>query len=149
VEIILLEKIAKLGDLGAKVRVKRGFGRNYLIPQGKALPATTKNIEYFEVRRAELEKEANVRLEQARSRAATLEGLVFSVAARAGDEGKLFGSVGAHEIIHALKTAGHTVAKTEVRLTEGPIRLLGEHQVLLHLHGEEVVANIRVLIVSA
>jgi len=149
VEVILLERIAKLGDLGATVKVKRGFGRNYLIPQKKALPATTKNIAYFETRRAVLEQEANERLQKARDRAATLEGLVFSVAARAGEEGKLFGSVGPHEIIDALKALGHVVAKNEVRLNEGPIRQLGEHEVSLHLHEEEVIVKIRVSIVSA
>jgi large subunit ribosomal protein L9 len=148
VEVILLERIAKLGDLGATVRVKRGFGRNYLIPQKKALPATTKNIAYFEARRAVLEQEANERLHKARDRALTLEGIAISVAARAGEEGKLFGSVGPHEIIDALKASGHVVAKNEVRL-EGPIRQLGEHEVSLHLHEEEVIVKIRVSIVSA
>ena len=148
-EVILLERIAKLGDLGATVRVKRGFGRNYLIPQKKALPATAKNIAYFETRRASLEAAAIERLQAAKDRAARLEGLMFSVSAHAGEEGKLFGSVGPHEIIQALKELGHEVLKTEVRLKEGPIRQLGEHEVALHLHGEDVVALVRVSIVSA
>ncbi len=148
-EIILLEKISKLGELGAKVRVKPGFGRNYLIPQGKALPATKKNIEIFEEKRLELEKIANQRLEQARVRALAMNGLSITIAAHAGEEGRLFGSVSAHEIVHAVKELGYELTKNEVRLLEGPIRQLGHYEVELHLLGDEVIVKAQLSIVAA
>jgi len=149
VEVILLDRIPKLGELGAKVRVKAGFGRNYLIPQGKALPATKPNIEIFEARRAELEKSANVRLEQARQRAAALEGLLIAIAANAGEEGRLFGSVGTYEIVQAAKALGHTIAKNEIQLPEGPFRQVGTYDIVLHLHGDEVTAKIQISVGAA
>ncbi len=148
-EVILLERISKLGDLGTKVSVKPGFARNYLLPKGKALPATKRNLEHFEQQRAILEKQANERLEKAKGRALILEGLSISIAANAADEGRLFGSVGPHEIIEALQTLGHTVAKNEIALPEGPIRRIGDYEILLHLQGDEVVATIKVSVVPA
>ena len=146
-EVILLERVSKLGQLGAKVRVKPGFGRNFLIPTGRALPATKANVEYFETKRAELEKVANQRLGKSKERAHTLEGLSISITANAGDEGRLFGSVGPHEIVHALKALGHEISKSEVRLLDGPIRQVGIYEVELHL-SEEVASKIQVTVIS-
>ena len=148
-EVILLEKVSKLGELGAKVRVKPGFGRNYLIPTGKALPATKKNLEDFEARRAELEKIAHARLEKAKARALSMENLSISIAAHAGDEGRLFGSVGAHEIVRAINEFGHELEKGEVRLLEGPIRQLGSYEIELHLLGDEVVVKAQLTVTAA
>jgi large subunit ribosomal protein L9 len=148
VEVILLDRISKLGELGEKVRVKAGFGRNYLIPQGKALPATKSNLEVFEARRKELEKTANERLAQAKQRALALNGLKISITANAGEEGRLFGSVGIHEVVQAAKELGYTIAKSEIQLPEGPFRQLGEYEVELYLHGDDVIAKIQVSVVS-
>ena len=147
-EVILLKKVSKLGDLGAKVRVKAGFGRNYLIPTGCALPATAANLKTFEAKRAELEKASAERLSQAQARASLLEGLSITITANAGEEGRLFGSVGAHEIVRAMKELGHEVAKNEIALPES-FRQIGEYEVELHLVGEEVTAKIRVSVVKA
>ena len=133
-EIILIQKVANLGNIGDKVKVKAGYGRNYLLPQGKATLATPENVAKFEARRAEFEKAANEELASAKSRAAKLEGFKLSLTAKAGGEGKLFGSVGNSDIVEALKKAGHTVERAEVRLPNGPIRQTGEHVVQLHLH---------------
>lgn len=148
-EIILLERVGKLGDVGSKVHVKPGFARNYLIPKQKALPATAKNMEFFEAKRAELEALSRERLKEATKRAALLEGLVVSITANAGEEGKLFGSVGIHEIVDAMKALGHEISKNEVQLPEGPIRQIGEYEVDLHLSGNDVVARIQLQILSA
>lgn len=139
-EVILLEKMGKLGDLGDKVKVKPGYGRNYLVPQGKALPATDGNLAEFEARRAELEKAQADALASAQSRAATLEGKAVVITANAGDEGKLFGSVGTREIIDALAEVGAEVDKSEIRLPEGAIRQTGEYEVSIHLHTDVDVA---------
>lgn len=147
-DVILLEKVTKLGTLGTRVKVKPGFARNYLIPKGKALPATVSNIKRFEETRAELERAANERLESARQRAAGLEGMQVIIAAQTGEEGRLFGSVGSHDIVRALLEAGHHVAKGEVRLPE-LIRAVGEHEVQLHLQGGDIVATIKVKVVQA
>ncbi len=133
-EVILLEKVDNLGDLGDRVKVRAGYGRNYLLPQGKAKMATAENIRYFEERRAELERQAAERLSAAQQRAAQLEGLTVTIKARAGDEGKLFGSVGTQDIADAITAAGVEVARNEVRLPEGPMRLTGEYEVELHLY---------------
>ena len=133
-EIILMQKVANLGNIGDKVKVKAGYGRNYLLPQGKATLATPENVAKFEARRAEFEKAANEELASAKSRAAKLEGFKLSLTAKAGGEGKLFGSVGNSDIVEALKKAGHTVERAEVRMPNGPIRQAGEHVVQLHLH---------------
>lgn len=135
-ELILLEKVQNLGDLGAKVKVKAGFGRNYLVPQGKAVPATPANVERFETMRAELEKAAKSRLAAAGNRAAALQDLVLTIAAIASDEGKLYGSIGPREIADALVALGHEVSKREVLQPEGPLRHVGEFDVQLQLHAD-------------
>lgn len=135
-EVILLEKVNNLGKLGDKVKVRAGYGRNYLIPNGIAVPATEDNIAKLEVRRAELEKTQADSLARAEGRAAGLRDLIVTITARAGDEGKLFGSVGPSDIADALTAMGQEVAKREVRLSDGPLRLLGEHTVELHLHSD-------------
>ena len=136
-EVILLEKIGKLGDLGDKVTVKPGYGRNFLIPQGKAVPATRENVEKFEARRAELEVAAAERLANAEVRAGRVQELgVITIAANAGEEGKLFGSVGTRDIADAVTQAGVEINKSEVRLPEGALREVGEYQVELHLHSD-------------
>ena len=135
-EIILLQKIANLGDIGDRVRVKPGFGRNYLLPGGKATLATPANIARFEARRAELEAKAATDLGAAKSRAAALEGFKLTLTAKAGSEGKLFGSVGTADIAEACEAAGHKIERAEVRLPGGPIRTVGEHVITLHLHSD-------------
>jgi large subunit ribosomal protein L9 len=135
-DVILLEKIGKLGSLGDKVSVKAGFGRNYLIPNGKAVPATAVNVAKFEERRAELEKAASEKLAAAEARAEALNGFEVTIASKAGDEGKLFGSIGTRDIADAITAAGQEVAKSEVRLPEGALRTVGEFNVALQLHPE-------------
>lgn len=135
-EVILLENIAKLGDLGDKVTVKSGYGRNFLIPQKKAVPATAANLQVFEERRAELEKVANEKLVEAQSRGEKIGALSVSIEAKAGEEGKLFGSITVRDISEAVEALGVTVEKSEVRLPEGPIRELGEFEIDIHLHPE-------------
>ncbi len=135
-EVILLEKIAHLGDIGDRVKVKPGFGRNYLLPGGKATLATPDNVARFEARRAELETRAAADLATARSRAATLAGFKLSIAAKAGSEGKLFGSIGTTDIAEACLLAGQKIERAEVRLPGGPIRMVGEYAITLHLHSD-------------
>mgnify|MGYP000102849299 FL=1 len=139
-EVILLEKIGKLGGLGDKVNVKSGFGRNYLLPQGKAVAATEDNVAKFEERRAELEKAAADKLATAQARAEELNELELSVVAKAGDEGKLFGSIGTRDIADAITAAGVEVAKSEVRLPEGALRTTGEFEINVQLHSEVFAA---------
>ena len=133
-EVILLQKIANLGDIGDRVKVKPGFGRNYLLPGGKATLATPENVARFENRRAELEAKAAKDLVSAKERAAALEGFTLTIAAKAGSEGKLFGSISTADIAEACQKAGHTIERAEVRLPGGPIRAVGEHVISLHLH---------------
>jgi large subunit ribosomal protein L9 len=133
-EVILLEKIEHLGAMGDRVRVKPGYGRNFLIPQGKAAAATAENIAEFEARRAELEQAAAKALAAAQARRDQLAGLIIRLSAKAGDEGKLFGSVGTVDIAHAVTAAGVGVERHEIRLPNGPLRQVGEHAVQLHLH---------------
>ena len=148
-EVILLENVGNLGSLGDKVDVKSGYGRNFLIPQGKAVPATEDNVAKFEARRAELEAAAQAALAAAEQRAAAIEGLAsVSIEATAGEEGKLFGSVGTRDISEAITAAGVEIDKSEVRLPEGVIRELGEYEVMLQLHGN-VAASIAVAVVAA
>jgi len=135
-EVILLQKIANLGDIGDRVKVKPGFGRNYLLPGGKATLATPENVAKFESRRAELEAKAATDLASAKTRAAALEGFTLSITAKAGSEGKLFGSIGTADIAEACQKAGHEVERSEVRLPGGPIRTVGEHVISLHLHSD-------------
>jgi large subunit ribosomal protein L9 len=147
-EVILLEKIVKLGELGDKVIVKPGYGRNFLIPQGKAVPATAQNVAEFEARRAELEGVASeaVALAEVRAgRMAELGQIVITVVA--GEEGKLFGSVGTRDIADAVTSAGVEMTKAEVRLPEGALREVGEYEVAVHLH-TDVDATIQLAIVA-
>ena len=135
-EIILLERIRNLGDLGDQVTVKPGYGRNYLIPQGKAVRATKENQEAFEGRRSELEAAAADALNKAQARAAEFEGVVLEIARRASEEGKLFGSVAATDIIEAAAAVGKELDKVEVNLPEGAIKVIGEHEIDISLHPE-------------
>ena len=146
-QVILLEKIKGLGALGTKVDVKPGFGRNFLIPQGKALPATAKNLANFEVRRAELERQEAEVLAAANARAAALAELVVTIASKAGDEGKLFGSIGNRDIADAATAAGVAVDKTEVRLPEGPLRHTGEFDIVVYVHSD-VAATLKLVITA-
>ena len=138
-EVILLEKVGKLGNLGDKVNVKAGYGRNFLIPLRKAVPATKANLEDFEQRRAELEKAALARRSAAEQRAAALVDLDVTIAAKAGEEGKLYGSIGTREIAEAITKAGTMVQKSEVRLPNGAIRNIGEFEVQIQLATDVMV----------
>jgi large subunit ribosomal protein L9 len=135
-DLILLEKVQNLGDLGERVTVKPGFGRNYLVPQGKAVPATTENIAHFEARRAELEAAAAERLGGAESRRDAMSEVEVEITANASDEGKLYGSIGPREIADAVTALGHTLNKSEVIQGEGPIRNTGEFEVVIQLHAD-------------
>ena len=147
-QVILLDKIAKLGGLGDQVEVKSGFARNYLLPQGKAVIASKANIEHFEARRAELEKQLAEALAAAEARAAKLTELAeVTIASKAGDEGKLFGSIGTNDIATAITEAGVEVAKAEVRLPLGTIRETGEYEIVIHLHAD-VDATIKVVVIA-
>ena len=147
-EVILLENISNLGTLGDKVDVKAGFGRNYLIPQGKAVPATENAIAQFEARRAELEAAAAEALGEAQARAAQIDALEpITITANAGEEGKLFGSIGTRDIADAVTAAGVAVDKAEVRLPEGALRELGEYEVSIQVHGD-VTGTIAVVVVA-
>lgn len=148
-EIILLERMTKVGNVGERVRVKPGFARNFLIPQGKALPATEANMAKFEDRRAELEKSAQERYHLAEQRAVQLEGVSVSLSAQASAEGRLFGSIGAQDIARALSQAGHTVARSEIELLEGPIRATGEYEISVQLQGSDMRARVKVIITAA
>lgn len=147
-EVILLERVENLGKLGDRVKVKPGYARNYLLPQGKATEATEANVAKFEARRAELEKVAADAFSTAQTRAAELAGTIVTIAANAAGEGRLFGSVGPAEIAQAVNAAGHELAKREVQMPEGPIRQIGEYDVTLRLHSD-VEATIRVNVVAA
>lgn len=148
-EVILLEKVDNLGGLGEKVSVKSGFGRNFLIPQGKAVFASAENVKLFEERRAELEKQAAEKLAAAEARKAQVDALTegVTITHKAGEEGRLFGSVGTTDIAHAATEAGVEIAKSEVRLPEGPFRVAGEYEVTLHLH-TDVNAVLKVTIIG-
>lgn len=146
-QVILLEKVTKLGGLGDSVTVKAGFARNFLLPQGKAVPATKTNLEQFEARRAELEKAAVAKLEAAQARKAKIEEIELTVAVKAGDEGKLFGSLGNRDIAELATEAGVELVKAEVRLPTGPIRNVGEFDITVQLHAE-VSATLKLLVVA-
>jgi large subunit ribosomal protein L9 len=148
-QVILLDKIGNLGGLGDQVNVKSGYARNFLIPQGKVVMATKENVAMFETRRAELEAKVAEQLAAAEARAETvntLEGV--TIASKAGDEGKLFGSIGTRDIADAITAAGVAVAKSEVRLPEGALRNIGEFEVSIQLHSE-VFATAKIAIVAA
>lgn len=146
-EIILLEKVPNLGGLGEKVSVRPGYGRNYLIPQGKAVAATPEKIQQFEQRRAELEKKAADALAAAQARAASVSALEVTIAHKAGDEGRLYGSIGTRDIAGAVTAAGVAVEKHEVRLPTGSIRQVGEYAIGIQLHGD-VVATLALKVVA-
>jgi large subunit ribosomal protein L9 len=133
-DVILLEKVANLGNLGDRVAVRSGYARNFLLPKGKATLATAANVKKFEARRAELEKVARDNLAGAEGRKARLEGFKLTLTAKAGSEGKLFGSIGTADIAEAATAAGQELARSEVRLPNGPLRAVGEHVVVVHLH---------------
>ncbi|GAP74240.1 MULTISPECIES: 50S ribosomal protein L9 [Pseudoalteromonas] len=147
-QVILLDKIANLGGLGDQVSVKSGFARNFLFPKGKAVPATKANIETFEARRAELEAKIAEELAAATARAEKLEALAeVTLVSKAGDEGKLFGSIGTRDIADAISATGIEVAKSEVRLPNGTIRETGEFDVAIQVHAE-VMASIKVIVIA-
>lgn len=146
-EVILLENISNLGSLGDKVDVKAGYGRNFLIPQGKAVPATEANTAEFEARRAELEAAAAEALAAAQARGESLSALEgVTIGANAGEEGKLFGSIGTRDIADAVSAAGVAIDKSEVRLPEGALRELGDYEIAIQVHGEvTAIVNIAVV----
>ena len=144
-QVILLDKVENLGSLGDLVVVKPGYARNYLLPGGYAKPATSKNVQEFKDRRAELELASSDRLTVAQGRASQVGELSVVIKAKAGAEGKLFGSIGAEVIAEAVTAAGVEIAKREVRLSDGPLRTLGEHTVNLHLH-TDVDATVVILV---
>ena len=146
-EVILLEKVQNLGDLGDLVKVKAGYARNYLIPQRKATAATEENKAKFEQRRKELEVAAAGRLAEAQQRAEQLSGLRIEIARKAGEEGKLFGSVGTNDIADTVSAGGKELAKSEIHLSEGPLKSIGEHEVAVSLH-PEVHFTITVVVVA-
>jgi large subunit ribosomal protein L9 len=144
-KVILLQKVANLGGLGDQVSVKPGFGRNYLIPYGKAVPATADNIAAFEAKRAEYEAKAAAILAAANDRLHSLEGASVTILANASAEGKLFGSVGARDISEAFTAIGKKLEKSEVVMGEGPIRRTGEFDVVVHLHAD-VETTVKVIV---
>jgi large subunit ribosomal protein L9 len=135
-EVILLQKVANLGNIGDRVKVRSGFGRNFLLPQGKATLATPDNIARFEARRAELERAAREHLTSAEERSVAMKDFKLTIRAKAGTEGKLFGSIGTSDIAEACTREGFKIERSEVRLPTGPLRMLGEHTVNLHLHAD-------------
>lgn len=135
-QVILLQKVANLGNIGDRVKVRSGYGRNYLLPQGKATLATPENIARFEARREELERLAREHLASAGERAAALKDFRLTITAKAGTEGKLFGSIGTSDIAEACSRAGFKIERSEVRLPSGPLRILGDHAISLHLHAD-------------
>lgn len=146
-DVILLEKVGKLGNIGDQVAVKSGFGRNFLLPQGRAIRATAANVAEFETRRADLEAAAAAKKADAEARAAKLAELSVTIGANAGDEGKLFGSVGARDIADAITAAGVEVSKSEVKLPEGALREVGEYEIDVQVHAE-VIQTVKVSVIS-
>lgn len=147
-EVILLDKVIGLGQLGDKANVKPGYARNFLIPQGKAARATKANLERFEAQRAELERQLSERLSAAQKRADSFAGVTLELEVKAGDEGKLFGSVGAADIVDAAASKDITIERAEVRLPDGPLRQVGEYEVEVKLHAD-VSTMVRVNLVAA
>ena len=135
-DVILLQKVANLGNIGDRVKVRSGYGRNFLLPQGKATLATADNVARFEARRTELEKAAREHLVSASDRAEAMKDFKLSIQAKAGTEGKLFGSIGTSDIAEACQKAGFNVLRSEVRMPNGPLRTIGDHVVHLHLHAD-------------
>ncbi|MFT7185502.1 MAG: large subunit ribosomal protein L9 [Pseudohongiellaceae bacterium] len=145
--VILLEKVGKLGGLGDSVTVKSGYGRNFLVPFGKAVPANDANIAEFETRRAELEKAAAEKMSEAEKRAVTLNDLAVTIVSKAGDEGKLFGSIGTRDIADVISAAGVEVTKSEIKLPEGSLRSVGDFDIAVQLHSD-VTATVKLTIVA-
>ncbi len=146
-DVILLDKVANLGSLGDRVSVRSGYARNFLLPKGKATLATPANVARFETRRAELEKVVRENLSGAEARKAGFDGFKLTITAKAGSEGKLFGSIGTSDIADAATAAGQKLARAEVRMPNGPLRTVGEHIVTVHLH-TDVNIDLPVTIVS-
>ncbi|MEO6926729.1 MAG: 50S ribosomal protein L9 [Rhodanobacter sp.] len=146
-ELILLQKVRNLGNLGDKVEVKPGYGRNFLLPQGKAVRANAANLAAFEQRRAEYEAKADTVLSDAQARMAKLADVAVTISAHASAEGKLFGSVGPRDIAEALASQGHAIHKGEVILGEGPLRNTGEYNVAVHLHAD-VHTTVKVIVIG-
>jgi large subunit ribosomal protein L9 len=146
-QVILMEKVANLGNLGDVVKVKDGFARNFLIPQGKAKRATEANLKAFEARRAELEKAQAGALARAQERGAKLDGLTIQIAQKAGVDGRLFGSVTNYDIVEALKAQGHEVERAMVRMPAGPLKQVGDYQIQVALH-TDVIATITVSVLG-
>ena len=146
-QVILLEKVANLGELGAVVKVKDGFARNFLIPQGKAKRATPENLKAFEARRAELEKAQNEALDKAKERGGKLEGLTVKITQKAGVDGRLFGSVTNYDIVEALEKLGHEVERSQVRMPQGPLKQVGDYPLQVSLH-TDVAATITVSVLG-
>jgi large subunit ribosomal protein L9 len=141
-DVILLQKVANLGNIGDRVKVRSGYGRNFLLPKGKATLATPDNVARFEARRAELERVAREELSSAEERAAAMKELKLTIAAKAGTEGKLFGSIGTSDVAEHVSRLGFKLQRSEVRLPNGPLRSVGEHPISLHLHTDIDVAII-------
>lgn len=144
-EVILLENIRNLGKFGAKVQVANGYGRNFLIPKGKAVPANKENLSRFEARRAELEQAAQDRISAAQERAAEINNVHLQISMLAGDEGKLYGSIGTQELVKAFEDKGIKVSRQEIRLPDGAIREIGDFEIELQLHAE-VLAKVRLTV---
>ncbi len=144
-QLILLQNVQNLGQLGDKVTVKPGYGRNFLVPQGKAVPATEANLAEFEAKRAEYEARAKALNDEAESRRAALEGVEVTIRANASTEGKLYGSITTRDVAEALTKAGHQVSKSEVVMGEGPIRQAGEYEILVQLHGD-IETTVKVIV---
>lgn len=147
-QVILLEKVRNLGNLGDLVDVKPGYGRNFLIPQNKAVFATADNLAMFEQRRAELEKNAEVNFAKAQERASKLNDITVEIAAQASDEGKLYGSVGIIDICEALQAKGFDISKREIQMPNGPIYSIGDYEIDVNLHSD-VIANLKLSVVAA
>jgi large subunit ribosomal protein L9 len=146
-QVILMEKVVNLGDLGEVVKVKDGFARNYLIPHGKARRATPDNLKAFQERRAELEKAQAAALAKAQERAAKLEGLTVQISQKAGVDGRLFGSVGNYDIVEVLEKQGIEIERSQVRMPQGPLKQVGDYRVEIVLH-TDVVATITVSVLG-
>ncbi|MEZ5538900.1 MAG: 50S ribosomal protein L9 [Pseudomonadales bacterium] len=146
-QVILLDKVGRLGGVGTQVNVKPGFARNFLFPFGKAIPATASNIADFATRRAELEAAAAAKLAEAQKRAEVLATVSITIAANAGDEGKLFGSIGTRDVAEALTKAGHATGKNEVRMPNGPLREVGEFEIDIQLHSD-VMQAVKVVVIA-
>ena len=146
-DVILLQKVANLGNIGDRVKVRSGYGRNFLLPKGRATLATADNVARFEARRDELEKLAREQLSSAEERATALKDYKLTITAKAGTEGKLFGSIGTSDVAEALTKAGFKIERSEVRMPNGPLRMVGDHSVGLHLHAD-IDVPLAVLIVA-